>query len=371
MASVCRQSFLVGVLSHIRTWSDGIALMTRGQVTEVKALPITEVTKKITGVCFQSHSALRTQASRDGCRTVCPIIPWRTYVFHERPQLRITPFDEDNSNLSIGKIRNSFSAYGSNHPFRSLNFACRQVYTWRMKWRGDATAATVLVSLCLAACNRSQGAQSGAAQVTAAIARPAANQQIQPQQVAQPSTPVRGPSSQPPTTAGKLIPSDRTQEFTVAQRKYRLLIHEQSIEGTTEKTVEWWELRDADDHVIYRQANPVTVQNGAFEETADIGGESFEGKGGSGIIISGSEEPSAPDSGGWIQVFAFKYGSDRYGTDPSLFVPFGPPVYVTGDFLGMKTDSYHPTPMFKGAPEETVTYDALKFSVWTGNFKIT
>lgn len=169
----------------------------------------------------------------------------------------------------------------------------------------------------------------------------------------------------------KLVASDRSQDFTIAQRKYRLFIHEQSIEGTSEKTVEWWELRDADEHVVYRGSYPVNIQNDAFEYTSDISGSSFEGKGGSGIVISGMDLPSAPDSGGWIQVFAFKYGRDKYGADPSLFGPFGPPIYVTGEFLGTETDSYQPTPLFKGASQETVSYDALKFSVWTGNFKIT
>jgi hypothetical protein len=179
-------------------------------------------------------------------------------------------------------------------------------------------------------------------------------------------------TAQAQTTPVTLVASDRTQEFTVAQHKYRLLIHEQSIAGTTEKTVEWWELRDADDHIVRREAYPVKVMNGpAFENSTEISGNSFEGKGGSGIIINGMDLPSAPDSGGWMQVFAFKYGRDKYGADPSLFVPFGHPIYVTGDFLGVEADSYQPTQMFKGALPETVSYDALKFSVWTGNFKIT
>lgn len=188
-----------------------------------------------------------------------------------------------------------------------------------------------------------------------------------------PTAPASEPSTvnQPQTTTAKLVPSDRTQEFTVAERKYRLLIHEQSIEGTTEKGVEWWELRDADDRVVHRETYPLKVVNGpAFEDITEISGNSFQGKGGSGIIISGMDLPSAPDSGGWMQVFAFKYGRDKYGADPSLFVPFGPPIYVTGDFVGVETDSYQPTPMFKGAVPETVAYDVLKFTVWTGNFKI-
>lgn len=230
--------------------------------------------------------------------------------------------------------------------------------------------ATALI-LCWPACSRSQGAQS-AAPVTGAVASPR-QQQMQPQLSQQ--TPITGSqrtpaTAQPQTTSSKLIASDRAQEFTVAQRKYRLLIHEQSIEGTTEKTVEWWELRDADDHVVRRESYPATIQNGSFENTTEISGNFFEAKGGSGIIISGMDLPSAPESGGWTEVFAFKYGRDKYGADPSLFVPFGPPIYVSGDFLGIETDSYQPTPLFKGAAPQTATYDTLKFSVWTGNFKI-
>lgn len=237
----------------------------------------------------------------------------------------------------------------------------------------------LVLTFCLAACNRSKDTQSGTP-ATGTNARPATPQQNPPQpspQTPPPAAPApQTPASpapaaaQPQPTSSKLVASDHTQEFTVAQRKFRLLTHEQSIEGTTEKTVEWWELRDADDRVVRRETYPVTIQNGAFENTTDISGNSFEGKGGSGIIISGMDLPSAPDSGGWMQVFAFKYGRDKYGADPSLFGAFGPPIYVTGDFLGMETNSYQPTPLFKGATPQTVNYDALKFGVWTGNFKI-
>lgn len=240
---------------------------------------------------------------------------------------------------------------------------------------GAAGVALALI-LCFTACSRSQSAQS-AAPVAGALGRPAAQQSSHPQTPPQTSqltasAPQASAAVQAQTMPAMLVASDRTQEFMVARHKYRLLIHEQSIAGTTEKTVEWWELRDGDDHVVRREVYPVKVMNGpAFENSTEISGNSFEGKGGSGIIISGMDEPSAPDSGGWMQVFAFKYGRDKYGADPSLFVPFGAPIYVTGDFLGVETDSYHPTPMFKGAVPETVSYDALKFSVWTGNFKIT
>ena len=242
-----------------------------------------------------------------------------------------------------------------------------------MKRRGTGVIATALLILHLAACSRSQSAQF-AAPATNTIAPKASQQQIQPKQSSQIPVPAATPApatSQPQTMPANVVASDRTQEFTIAQRKYRLLIREQSIQDTTEKTVERWELRDADDHVVRSETYPVTIQNGVFENTTEISGNSFEARGGSGIIISGMDLPSAPDSGGWMQVFAFKYGRDKYGADPSLFVAFGPPIYVSGNFLGVETDSYQPTPLFKGAAPETIIYDALNFSVWTGNFKIT
>lgn len=240
------------------------------------------------------------------------------------------------------------------------------------QWHSLAVVALVSI-LCLPACKRSQGAQS-AAPVTGTIARPAVQQQRSPQPpqapVASAPAPQAPAAAQLQTISAKIIESDRTQEFTVAQRKYRLFIHEQCIEGTTEKAVEWWELRDAEDHVVHRETYPLKVMAGpAFEEITEISGNAFEGKGGSGIIISGMDLPSAPDDGGWMRVFAFKYGRDKYGADPSLFVPFGPPV-MSGDFLGVETESLQPTPMFKGAAPD-VSYDALKFRVSTGNFKIT
>jgi hypothetical protein len=131
-----------------------------------------------------------------------------------------------NSACSLAPRRPSGSAY----PFRSLYLPCRTSYISRMKWRGSVVAVTalVLVLCCLAACSRSQGAPS-AAPVTGTIARAAAQQQIQPQPSPQSTLPTapapKAPATvQPQTMPAKTVASDRTQEFTVAQRKYRLLI---------------------------------------------------------------------------------------------------------------------------------------------------
>jgi len=165
-----------------------------------------------------------------------------------------------------------------------------------------------------------------------------------------------------------LVASDQSQTFVVAGRPYRLLIHSEAIPASKEKTVEWWELRDAEERVVYRQTYPVAIQNGGFEDTVDITGNSFTAKGGSGIFIEGMDLPSAPDSGGWIQVFGFKYGRDKYGADQALFGPFGPPISMVGEFLGLEAESSGPTPV--ALKTATVPRDILKFRLWTGNFNI-
>jgi hypothetical protein len=62
--------------------------------------------------------------------------------------------------------------------------------------------------------------------------------------------------------------SDRSQTLIVSQQTFRLLTHVQSIEGTTEETVEWWELRDAKEHVVYRESYQVGFENGHNPERA-------------------------------------------------------------------------------------------------------
>jgi hypothetical protein len=69
-------------------------------------------------------------------------------------------------------------------------------------------------------------------------------------------------------------------------------------------------------------------------------------------------------------MFGFKYGLDKYGADPSLFGPFGPPISVQGEFLEVATDSPGPTPVSFGGRTEMRMNDIMKFRVWTGNFNI-
>jgi hypothetical protein len=244
-----------------------------------------------------------------------------------------------------------------------------------MRSQGSVLSTTLVMAVMCAACNHGLPANSAqfvstaerraAADTPQAAPPPAAAAGAQSAATAEASSGAPVAKSDVP---GKAATSDRTQTLTVAQQTFRLLTHVQSIKSTSDETVEWWELRDANERVVYRESYPVRFQNGTFETMTAITAESFTTKQGAGILIHGSEEPSAPDSGGWVQVFGFKYGSGKYASDATLFGSFGPPIMITGSFLGTDTDSLRPTPV-SGA-SATVMRDVLKFKVWTGNFSI-
>jgi hypothetical protein len=250
-----------------------------------------------------------------------------------------------------------------------------------MKEQGNSVAVVTLVAVavCFAECNRVPGMKSAPAVVAVAQSAP---QNSQPSAAAQtgpatPSSPSALSASSPPVAAPKsdaplpqVVALDRSQTLIVAQQRYSFVTHVQRIERTNEETVEWWELRDAKEHVVYRESYGVAFENGMFASTVAISATSFTTKLGSGILVHGNEEPSAPDSGGWVQVFGFKYGRDKYGVDASLFGPFGPPIFIDGEFLEIGTNSFLPTPTSIGGVTTTVMNDVLKFRVWTGNFNI-
>jgi hypothetical protein len=189
-----------------------------------------------------------------------------------------------------------------------------------MKQQGSSVAVATLVAIVISftACNRVPGIKSAPAVSDAAAQRPQPYAAVHTTQAtpgsyvlptAASASDGAARSSTPPL---KVVASDRTQGLTVAQHAFRLLTHIQSIEATAEETVEWWELHDANEHVVHRESYPVAFQNGLFMNTVAISASSFTSKRGSGILIHGTELPSAPDSGGWVQVFGFKYGRDKY-----------------------------------------------------------
>ena len=238
---------------------------------------------------------------------------------------------------------------------------------------GRAAIGLVLVVF-FVACNRAAPVKSSeAANISATrpdLQRPQPSGQAQMTPVSSPVASVSVTSPKSDATPPKTVISDRIQNLTVAQQTFRFVTHVQSIPGTSDETVEWWELRDAKEHVVYRQSYPVTFTKGMFDWMVSVGAKSFTTQQGSGILIEGGEEPSDPESGGWVQVFGYKYGRDKYGADQSLFGPFGPPISVIGRFLGIDTDSFRPTLTSSSGSTATVSRDVLKFRLWTGNFNI-
>ena len=243
-----------------------------------------------------------------------------------------------------------------------------------------AAIALVAVAVTLPACNRVQASKSEqavtgvASQPTPHNTQPSLPSQSAPAPTAlapSPSQPAAAPTAQ---SVPKVVASDRAQTLTVAQQLFRLLTHVETIEGTGDATVEWWELRDPKDHVVYREAYPLAFENGQFESTVAISASSFTTDQGSGILIHGYDLPSAPEGGGWVRLFGFKYGRDKYGADESLFGPFGPPIVIDGEFLDVGSDPLRPTPLSPagatGGATVTVMHDILKFRLWTGNFNI-
>jgi hypothetical protein len=135
-----------------------------------------------------------------------------------------------------------------------------------------------------------------------------------------------------------------------------------------DETVEWWELRNSKDQVVYRETYPVSVVNGAFDFMVFVTATSFTTKEGAGIVVQRGEEPSDPMAGGSVQVFGYKYGREKYGVDESLFQSFGPPIWVEGEYLGVDTDTTHPKPTLPPGITMMTVDDILKFKIWTGNF---
>jgi hypothetical protein len=215
-----------------------------------------------------------------------------------------------------------------------------------MKVRSMTIGGLVAMAVSLTACNPVQAMLSSQA-VTGVIARPApqpsrpsasdaaSTAPAHSQEVSPAARPAAEPNIGAP--APKVVGSERRQTLTVAQ-PFSLLTHVQSIAGTGEETVEWWELRDPNGRVVYRQAYAVALENGSFEDITEVSASSFTTKLGSGILVQGMDLPSAPGSGSWVQVFGFKYGRDKYGADESLFGPFGPPIAIEGEFLEIGTD---------------------------------
>jgi hypothetical protein len=166
----------------------------------------------------------------------------------------------------------------------------------------------------------------------------------------------------------KVIASECSQILTVAQHAFSLHTHALHIEKTREETVAWWELRDADSRLVHRESYPVVMANGAFETSISISASAFATDQGGGILIHGFELPSAPESGGWVELFGYKYGRGNYGTDPSLFVRFAPPIAVEGEFLDITSTAEPPAQPLPPGVTRTVMHDVMRFRLRTPGF---
>jgi len=239
-----------------------------------------------------------------------------------------------------------------------------------------ATVLVTAVSLSLSACNRSDSAAPARA-VTGAIVGPASQtpEASPPAQAPAPLPPkndvLTPPASAPDATSRTRVPAnvsatDSTESFTVVGHTFRMLKHVQHT--AHDETVEWWELRNSKDQVVYRETYPVSAVNGAFDFMVFVTATSFTTKEGAGIVVQRAQEPSDPMAGGSVQVFGYKYGREKYGVDESLFQSFGPPIWVEGQYLGVDTDTTYPKPTLPPGVTMMTMDDILKFKVWTGNF---
>lgn len=166
-----------------------------------------------------------------------------------------------------------------------------------------------------------------------------------------------------------LTPVERSTSIPVGQRTFTFVVHAQQIgppQNPTDETVEWWELRDPGGARVYRQSYPVTVSNGGFETTNSVSAKPLQTKLGSGVLVEGGEEPSAPNGGGWVQVFGMKYGPTTSGP----VTAFGPPMSTDGELIDITTDPRRPTPPQVPGRTAIVMNDILRFRVWTGNLSI-
>lgn len=165
----------------------------------------------------------------------------------------------------------------------------------------------------------------------------------------------------------KIMALDRTAgPFQVKGQSFTFVEHVQSIDRQphdpdSDETVEWWELRDAAGATVYREQLAVSLQDGRFDETNDVGARLLKTNLGEGILVGGSSLPSAPNASGWFQLFGLFNGK---------LVPFGAPISTDGEFLGQAEEAFQPTAVVRGQQPAPVTRDVLNFRVWTGNFSI-
>ena len=167
----------------------------------------------------------------------------------------------------------------------------------------------------------------------------------------------------------KILVRDIDTPLQLGGQTYHFLARIDQIEASGpqpgDETTEWWELRGPNG-VICRQSYGAQLSANGFDETEVVSARAFNTKLGSGVLVEGMALPSAPGSGGWVQVFGFKWGP----TKATTLTAFGPPISIEGELLDLATDPQRQAP--PPAPGRTVFVmnDVLRFRLWTGNFSI-
>lgn len=221
------------------------------------------------------------------------------------------------------------------------------------------TLAALVAALC--ACKRQaavgQGTSSASAAGQPAImasATPGTTSPLpsEPKPAERAASPVQSQTASSVTAA---TTSDQDVPLSVGQETFHFVKHVYHCPTPSkEQSVDWWELRDSGGKAVYHQ-DYKTEANCA--ETVDVGAEALNGQQGHGILIDGEDLPSAPDSGGWVQVFGMQNGK---------LAPFGKPFSGGGEYAGFTTQSKSGKSV--GGGMLTVSKDVLTFKQWTGNF---
>lgn len=175
------------------------------------------------------------------------------------------------------------------------------------------------------------------------------------------------PASQP---LPQVVVREIDTPLKLGDQTYHFIARIQRIEPSGkqpgDETTEWWELRDSRGGVVCREKYIVTLGANGFDDTEAVAARAFTTKLGSGVLVEGMSLPSAPGSGGWVQLFGFKSGTTRATT----LTAFGPPILIEGELLDIATDPQRQAPPTAPGRTVSVMNDVLRFRLWTGNFSI-
>jgi len=145
--------------------------------------------------------------------------------------------------------------------------------------------------------------------------------------------------------------------LNVGDKVFEIVVNLQKIEPPSvafDKTVESFEIKDAQGRIYYHRKFPVHLNKNGFSEAFAIRGYAIEGENGRGVILYYSIEPSAPSGGRFCQILALKQGR---------LVPLSPPLTCYGKIAALPQDpSSHSRRLFAG--------DVIKVSIWTGQFGV-